>query len=57
MLRKKDGVWRTWFAWHPVKDEYGNWHWLERIICWWNAHRWVYLPLTRNRSEKRPDEF
>lgn len=23
--------WKAWFAWRPVKDIHGNWHWLEEV--------------------------
>lgn len=30
-LSKKMVPWTPWFAWYPVKDLQGNWHWLKRI--------------------------
>ena len=28
---KKKIPWTPWFAWRPVKDLRGNWHWLETV--------------------------
>lgn len=24
-------LWKEWYAWRPVKDIHGEWHWLEKI--------------------------
>ena len=30
-LEKEQLPWTPWFAWRPVKDLRGKWHWLENI--------------------------
>ena len=30
--------WEQWFAWHPVKDVNGRWHWLSKV---YRRYSWV----------------
>lgn len=37
-LRIRKARWNKWFAWRPVLDESGYWHWLEYVERRsWNA--------------------
>jgi hypothetical protein len=29
--KKKNLPWTKWFAWRPVKDVHGDWHWWEHV--------------------------
>jgi hypothetical protein len=41
---KKDGAWRYWFAWYPVRDIYGRWQWLRPLTTCWSRDRWIIAP-------------
>jgi len=28
----KNHPWKEWYAWYPVKDIYGKWHWREPMF-------------------------
>lgn len=45
-MGKKDSGWHDWFAWYPVRDVYGRWHWLDRVYRSWSRAfgGWTIVP-------------